>query len=196
MTALILPGPGGLIVAGRPGFTTFNPADKSANLTLSNGNLTVAENTNTVNGDEARSIAHHSTGKYYAESTIDVFANAFGAGVAVCDASLIITNGTASTAHGASYDSDGWIRGNNGNLVNTGVTFTTGDRIGSEVDCDARTFRVCKNGGSWSSLADISYITGELYYACYCYGTVNNQITTNFGATAYVDTPPVGASNW
>ena len=177
--------------------TTFNPFDKSVNLDLSNGNLTVTENAVTANGDLVRSIAHYPTGVYYAESTVDVFNNAYAVGPLVCNSSAILTNAPGDSVNGLSYDSDGHIRGNAGAInINTGVTFGQGDRIGVEVDCSGRTFRVRVNGGAWSVLADISFITGDLYYAVYCYNNVGNQITTNFGATAYVDTPPATAVNW
>jgi hypothetical protein len=53
-------------IAG-PATTTLNPSDKAAGVVLSGGNLVITQST--ADGS-ARSVASHSSGKYYCEMTV------------------------------------------------------------------------------------------------------------------------------
>jgi len=63
--------------------TTWNPADKTGNTTLSNGNLTSAFSTT---NDGVRSVYSDSAGKWYWEAT---FTTGSGAGVGFANASAV-----------------------------------------------------------------------------------------------------------
>lgn len=175
---------------------TYDSLNTSPNITLSNGSRTLEQISANAFGDSSRSVAHHSTGVYYNETLINEAAGTDNVAVGVCNSSFDLTNNPLGDANSAGYYSDGNIY-TTVSILNTGVTYTTGDRIGVEIDVGAKTMRVRKNGGSWSSLADVSFITGDFYFAGFVFTIgVSAKLTTNFGETAYVDTPPVGASDW
>jgi len=180
--------------------TTWNPAD-FANVTFSNGNLTV---TGTTTNSGSRSTVGYSSGKYYAEFTVSTWINSnTGVGLA-----------TPTATFGAA-PIDTVLVLHSGNIVlnssNTGSSLaprTSGDIIGMAVDLTARLiwFRVAPTG-NWngSSTANpatgaggisISALSGTLFAGAYT-GTSGEVITGNFGASAFSGSVPSGfTSGW
>jgi hypothetical protein len=197
-------GCGGASCAGTPSTTTWNPSDKSANLSLSGGNLVVT-NTGSTADSAIRSVVSYSSGKKYYETT------ASGAGVT----SFGIANASAPLSSFLGSDNNGVGSLNNGNTLlnfgNIGTAFgwNTGDVLGIAVDLTAKLFWI-KNitaGQPWNNNGSADPATGVggfsfstiaagPYFAAACVPTNGESTTTNFGATAYTGTAPSGFSNW
>lgn len=185
--------------------TTWNPADKNAGITLSNGNLT-ATNPATSTFISARAIASHSTGKYYYELHSDV-QNTFnfpGVGNAT---------GPLSNFAGSDANSVGWVANGNvfiNNVAVTGIqTFVQGDTCCIAVDLGNSKIWFRTNGGNWNNdvIANqnpatntggisISGLAAGPYFPMLTQHDPLDKNTANFGATAYAQTAPSGFGNW
>lgn len=175
--------------------TTWNPSDKSADITLSNGDLT-AKSTN--NGhDCARTIFSASSGKWYWEFTIDYDSGSSGSvvGLGVAGSSLSSALGNGNDEFG--YRSNG-DKGNSYSFVPYGDTWTTGDIIGIALDRDNGKVWFSKNG-TWQDSGDPANGTGEAYsgindtmFGMFSLYFTDEQITANFGASAFSYTAPTG----
>jgi hypothetical protein len=187
--------------------TTWNPADKSAIITLSGGNLVVG----TTGGTDAavRSIKSQTATKIYYEITWAT--NSFGA-----DTSCGICTGAASLTMGANSIGACLIYANGGQMWFNGTDLATliGTAAVNDVYCMAidlvnQRFWARRNGGNWnnSGTANPATNTGgvnisALFAATNAFAVVTaNQIlnplaTANFGATAFAQTMPAGFSAW
>lgn len=98
------------------GTTTWNPSDKSANITLSNGNLTATAVTTTSTWRSCRATTSLTTGKAYFElqaATVDS-SNGWMGGVANATASL--AGFVGSDLNGIGYQSQGTVYKNGSSL--------------------------------------------------------------------------------
>jgi len=185
--------------------TTWNPSDKSANCTLTGSNLIAtgaAAGTNWT-----RAVDKQVTGKFYWECTYNTNASA-GTGAGGASPSVNLLNGfTAGTPSLGSFG-----------LVHTGILYVdgvgTGLAFGSiangtvvcfAVDCAARlVWARLGAAGNWNTVAANNPATGvggiainnlgvgiPLYPAAVLTGT-SEQITANFGNTAFTGTVPSG----
>jgi hypothetical protein len=209
---LTLTGAGkGAVGGGGGATTTFDPAHTSTNITLSGGNLTVVNLIGSVNGDLARTVASHSTGKFYNEYTVT------GDSLVGYDMSLSLLNGAhgvtnatigqggdTGSLQNATADPNIYINGSS--VGNTGLTFASGDVYGIAVSLTAMLIWVRKNGGNWNNNAgyapdgtggiDISTLTGGPFYAAVSIENPTNQWVANFGGSAYGTAAPSGYGNW
>lgn len=167
--------------------TTWNPSDKHASVTLSNGNLTAAVS---VGDDGAvRSVQGVTSGKWYWEVT------AQGANQREI---IGVMNSSANLAAFIGNDANGWSYfGFDGKKINNnvqtayGAAYTTGDVISVLLDRDAGTLTFWKNGVSQGQA--FSGLTGTLYAAFSGASTVlSEQATVNFGQSPFVYSPPAG----
>lgn len=186
--------------------TTWNPSDKSASITLSGGNL-VATNPGSTGWRGVRSIASHSTGKYYCETTatVAVTNELFGIGNA---------SGSFTSYLGDTGNNDmGWAAGGPiyRNTGNTGSiqTFTTGSVRCMAVDMDNLKIWFRTDGGNWNNdvIGNQNPATntggrsfsalnaGPWFVQCNQFDA-NAVVTANFGGSAYAQTPPSGFGNW
>lgn len=168
-------------------FTTWNPADKGANVILSNNNLSQGDN-----GYEGmvRAKAGKSAGKWYWEIKVtDRGANQdlnFYPGVAKLSAPKNKFLGYNKDGYGywAAYGDK-----RNGNIKQYGPTFDEGDVIGLALDMDAKTLRFYKNctdlGIAFSGLS------GTIYPAVGQFGG-DVKSTVNFGASPFTCPVPSG----
>ncbi len=184
--------------------TTFNPSDKAASLTLSGGNL-IATGTTGANAG-VRAIDKQITGKFYWECTCNTFASSGSAvGVssptAALNAGLAFASplGTCGLNRAGSVYSDG--------VQVAGIAFGTiasGTVVGIAVDCDARLiwYRLGA-AGNWNASATASPVTGAggvalsigrgiPVYPMVTSAALNDQITANFGGSAFTGTVPSG----
>jgi hypothetical protein len=174
---------------------TWNPSDKSGNITLSNGNLTAASNVSECSG--ARCTSYKSSGKWYWEITL---------GTATTTGPLDLGVGTSSTSLGARVGSSatgwGWqlngYYGHNDVFTANGIAApTSGDIVSVALDLDNGKIWFGKNG-TWNGSGDpaagtneaFSGVTGNLYPIIVQYH--NNSWTANFGASAFTYTVPTG----
>jgi len=170
-----------------PTYTTWNPSDKTVNVTLSGSDLVAT--TSGYSSGGVRSVIGKSSGKWYWEVTVGTVA-AYDQYVGVSS-----TGGSLDPAYYYSTGM-GWI-GLSGSLLknNSSVgspgTYTTGDVLGFALDMGAGTLELFKNNvskGTFSSLP-----TGNL--CAVCGNGISggaNVFTANFGATALAYSPPSG----
>ena len=183
--------------------TTLNPADKSANITLTNGDLTA-----TWNGaaGSVRSTLSKSSGKLYFEATHN--AVRVVASVGLVNAAYVIT-GFANTANTIYSRMEAVaIQGNGTNLGSTSSVLGAGQTGSFAVDLTAALYWGRSVGGNWNNNAannpatgvggiSFSYLTGPFFvFAGGAAGTTGEQSTLNFGGSGFVYAVPAGFQAW
>lgn len=189
-------------VAPAPVPTTWNLADKSANMSLTNGNLT-ATSTNFSVG--VRAVAGKSAGKWYFETTMangGSAADVIGLGLA---GAVLTTTGPAGTV--VVFPS---FINVNASSVLAFSGMANGVVVGKAIDLDAKLiwFRIAPTG-NWNNNAannpatgvggvNIAVIaTGPLYPIFQVGAASGHAATANFGASAFVGAVPAGfTSGW
>ena len=163
---------------GRGNYCTANPLKKSASATLSDGNLSVAWNSN---GGEQPATFAVSSGKWYWEVSPNAAFSAPG---------ILLTSRTPSAS---SFANDYHYYGNTG-LFYTGVSgvtygagFGNGDVIGVALDLDTNQITFYKNGVS-QGVKTIA--AGE--YNPDLAGAITVTNVVNFGQRPFAYTPPSG----
>jgi hypothetical protein len=183
-------------------FATFNGTPSSAFITLSNGNLTVTKNTSTNSG-MVGSTNFLGSGKYYFEytntqksaGTGHYFGMLLSTGV-VGDMTSGLKSTTAAPAGTTIIYS---------NDVNTGKTIGTaasGNVYAYAIDLTGRLAWIRRAGGNWNGDAAANPATGvggvtigagsfapAVYFST---SGLNDSLTANFGASAFVGTVPSG----
>lgn len=172
-------------------YATWNPADSGAGITLSGGNLVVSGNG--VSLTSIRSTIGKSAGKWYWEITRTSGTVIEAGEIGVCKATDNIGTYVGFNATGYAYEYSGTVGGSN--KVNNNL-FTiydvsgyclAGGVVGIALDMDTGTIGFYLNG-VYLGVA-FSGLTGTFYAALTPW---NDVITTNFGASAFVYSPPAG----
>jgi len=164
-------------------YATWDSGNKGTNLTLSGGDLiTTGSGTNWAS---VLSTVAKSSGKWYWEITMS--AGTFAEiGINAGTAELNTYNGFGAT--GYSYRANNGNKNNNNTETAYGASFTTGDVIGVALDLDGNTVTFYKNNTSQGTA--YTGLTGTYYATVSTYDTFS--ATANFGASAFVYTPPAG----
>lgn len=187
--------------------TTFDPAHAGTGIVLSNGNLTA---TGGGTSTTVRSIASHSTGKFYVEFKLN-------AGTTPANLTIGIQNAASGNPSflGNDQNSLGWSGA--GNLIlNSGNvaainSYTTANTLCMALDLgnNAVWFRV--GAGNWNNspannpatntggfaLSTAPGLNAGPYFAVVgVFASDGDVWIADFGATAYSQTPPSGFSNW
>lgn len=167
-------------------YAQWNPSDKSANTTLSNGNLTATHATIGAAYNGVRSDLSKTSGKWYWEYALFTVGgnNAVFVGMGTSGASL--TN-SGSNVNKYMYLTQGFSE-NNG--VETGgfASWGPGDTIGVAYDADGQTVACYKNNALQFTLSSVP--TG--LFAMINFFDNGDSVTANFGATTLAFTPPSG----
>lgn len=180
--------------------TTWDPAAKSARVTLSGANL-IATSDGVATGEVVNSTTYKSTGKWYVEFTPTWGGGSTNIWLGLTTSSQGYTD-TSSLTHTTAAGDYGWGYGENnggaGTIRNDGAnaqsglaTFASGDVISAAFDADAETVQWRKNNvavGTPQTIAAGSWA----FAACVNNGTAAVSLTVNFGATAFVYSPPTG----
>lgn len=184
--------------------TIWNSADKSANITLSGGNLTATVGTNSNSG--VRAVDKQVLGKFYWEYTCTTFTGTGnGVGFAGLGASLSQPVNTALSAPACCVRQSGLILIDSISSGSTLGTITSGSVVCVAVDCTARLvwFRLGA-GGNWNGTAGANPATatggvpffnlGDALplYPWIVLGVTNDAVTANFGDTAFTGAVPSG----
>lgn len=184
--------------------TTWNPSDKSSNITLSGGNLIATHSTTSVGG--VRSTSSYSTGKWYWEITLGP----------VSDLVIGLANSTYSLSTsdnvGADLNSVGWYPYFNDVIVNDAILATIqagtqNDVIGFAWDADNKLLWIRTNAGNWnnSGTANPATSTGGLSLSSLHAGPFfivlgsdksGDAGTLNVGATSFANAAPSGFTAW
>lgn len=186
------------------GTNTWNPSDKNADISLSNGNLTATAGV--VSGERGiRAVTSASSGKKYWEITPVTYIGFSTVGVGNASASLSTFLGTST--HALSFLPDGQVFYNNA-AVTTIQSYTQGDVVCIALDLDNDKIWFRTNGGNWNNAVigsqnpatntggiDVSGVAGAVF-AMVHFQPNSDVFTANFGATAFAQTAPAGFSNW
>jgi hypothetical protein len=175
----------------RGNYATLNPIASGAVGTMSNGNLDWV-NTNNVQGCIA-TMAIPSTGKWYAECTVNYFAGGYEIYIGVNTTTAFVN---ASSRGG---EATAWCYSGNGNKVLDstatayGSSYAVNDVIGIAVDRDAGTLTFYKNGVSQGAISSFP-ATKELFWLGGGGGPVADTHggSWNFGQRPFEDTAPSG----
>lgn len=195
--------------------TTWNPSDKAANITLSNGNLTAVANT-TGNWNIVRSTTSHSAGKYYIEYTTT--GEQAGAGHETVGLGIANASQNISTAYlgdtsnnGLALFQDGHFYLNSGSGISLGVSFVTGDTVGTAIDFGNSKIWYRNGAGNWNNdvIANqnpatntggqsFSTLNAGPYFAALEVdnATAPDGARVNFGALSFAHSAPSGFIGW
>lgn len=183
--------------------TTWNGSDKTANITLSNLNLTATQSASGANGG-ARAVQGNTNGKFYWECTLTTVSNV-SSGVGMC-----ASTATLNTGIGGSMSLNSCAISQGGTIVNSRATVVTGlgvlangTIVGIALDCasGAAWFRLAP-AGNWnnSGTANPATAAGGIalgfgavaIYPQVLLGAQNNAVTANFGDSAFSGAVPSG----
>lgn len=170
----------------------WNPADKHANVILSDSNFTAVNNTSTAAG--VRGLTYKTSGKWYVEFLNSGYGGGgFGIGVSRATASL-------STYLGA--DSNGWGCGHSGLCYTSGALVgglslgpSLNVRMGMAIDLDNGKLWY-HTGGTWTgnpaggSGSSFSGITGSIFLGMNCSSSRSGTIYTD--PTLHTYSAPAG----
>jgi lysophospholipase L1-like esterase len=162
----------------------LNPNDKSVNLSLSNGNLTVISNS--ANG-MVRGTRPGVANRYFEFTFSSIGGGGVGIGVANLTQSLA---GYMGDPNGVGYFSTGYSEWPASGFDDVFATFTAGDVIG--VHLKASTVDFYKNGTLAGTATALP--SGVLYPAVLLVST-GDRGTVNFGASSFLSLP-AGATAW
>lgn len=199
-------GGGGAGGGGGSPTTTWNPSDKNANLTLSNGNLTA---TATAGGfTSLRAIASDSSGKRYYEAQLTGSINANNTTIGAGNSSATLASFVGNDANAVGFAGSGTAFINS---AGTGglQTFTYGDTVCVAFDIGAQKIWFRTNGGNWNNdvIANQNPATGAgglstatmaagPYFPMAGTDSAGDAWTANFGGSAYAQAVPSGFVNW
>lgn len=188
------------VIVSSSSATTWNPADKSASLTLSGGDLVATAGANNLG---VRSIAAVGAGqKVYMEYVPTVNANdqQFGFGLATRTLTTFLgsNEGGVSKSFGVRYLGN-YLDFSSADNNAAMPSWTTGNRVGIAYDDGAKLFWSRVNGGAWSNSGDPAAGTGGravsvsgTLYACLYIGFSTEVTTARFASTEWVDAAPSG----
>jgi len=183
---------------------TLNPSDTTADITLSNGNLT-ATFTKSVYPAAVRATVGFSTGKLYFEWQLGgALPSNCNAGFASASESLIGVGGSANSVHANTEYNQ--VQFNNTTLGGWLVSSSSGDWCACAIDIDNALiwYKELGSGGNWNNSGTANPATGSggfsvagltnlpWYPELDFYAQGNSISTVNFGATAFSGTIPSG----
>lgn len=169
-------------------FATWNPADKSANIGLTNGNLTA---TSTGQG-LVRATAGRASGLYKFEVLVGTTPNATNQAVGFAR-STVLTSNMLNVANTVSWLASGDVF-SNGGPIGTFDTYAPGDTISIEIDIGSQQMFLQKVGGSGRSTA--FNIQAGPFFPAFGPGATGYAVTANFGASAWAIAASPGYGGW
>jgi hypothetical protein len=165
-------------------FCVMNPLDKGSNVTISNGNLTLAHGASSPDAIRA-TFGLPSTGQWYWEVTVTAIGSGGNIGVATQSSSLFPATpftGVLSQYTGY-YSINSWS--NNGSYT----SWTTGDVIAVAVNTGTGAITFYKNGTSLGAIP--TTLSSSSVYFPFIQGN-NCTFNVNFGQRPFAYTPPTG----
>ncbi|MDR7062006.1 MULTISPECIES: hypothetical protein [unclassified Sphingopyxis] len=201
--ALASSGPGPTIYA-------LNPADKSGQIALSNGDRTARKAIGGIGWRSARSVTSHTSGKYYWEWTPDEFSGSFiGAGFQTGAANLESYSGSQDVSLG--LINEGSLFRNGGATASGIGGMSEGDTIAMAIDLDNSLVWFRRNGGNWNGSGtanpatategfalNAAMVTGTpaIFASASVQADPGDQLTVNFGQVPFGSAPPSGFTAW
>lgn len=191
MHRILVLGGGGSSATSSSAFTTLDPTNKHANITLSGGNLIATRS----GGDSfyaVKSVASFSSGKKH----IEVKANLLSRSDALI-VGIERTDQTGNLAYpgensqGVGFQSNNFFY-NNGGLYDSDNpgSFVQGDTFACEFDSDNNIFKIKVAGaGAYVSANYPAGIIGQPCHFKIGIYTTGEEIQVNFGDSAFLETP-------
>lgn len=187
------------------GGTSWNPADKAANLALSNNNLTLTG----LDGNygNVRSIAAASSGKRYWEVLAVTSGNPASTVPGFGDASATLTSFLGFDGHSVGWAGDGRILGNS-TTVTTIQAWAQGNTLCFAIDIDNALLWCRTNGGNWNNSGAANPATGtggisisgmigsKPWFAIGESLAAPDVVTANFGRSPFAQAAPTGFGTW
>jgi hypothetical protein len=202
--------PAGFCAVGAPsggggGTTTWNPADKSAQIVLSNGNLTIT-NGGSLNLVGGRAIASHSSGKFYFEHTVLATNSNDQLGFGNATESLGSV-GQSTNSVGWKFLSGGAVQINGSTIGTAAGGVAVSDVLSAAVDFTGKLIWFRVNAGNWNNSGTANPATGTggfslstlaagPYFPQADVDGASSSYTSNFGGSTYAQTVPAGFGNW
>lgn len=181
--------------------TTINPSDKSASITLSNGNLTASQTALTSQAARATSSVP-SSGLYYWEGVWTADDGSGGVAFGIATGSLNLSNGNGiGQTGGVRYYKSGALNNQGSNNASWGASFTIGDVVGIAVDGATGKVWFSKNG-VWQGLGNpyagtnqAATLSGTIYPAfdLVSGGGGTESLSAVFSPVSWTQTPPSGS---
>lgn len=182
--------------------TTWNPSDKAAAVTLTGSNLIATSTAGTI--ASVRAVDKQITGKFYWEYTYNTVTGlTTGAGALSPGFGLTTSPGAGGPVGACIVLRTGSIEIDGASSVSLGA-ITAGTVVGLAVDCAARLIW-CRQGaaGNWNNSATANPATGVgglaislgdgiPFFPAACLSATSDQITANFGDSAFSGTVPSG----
>lgn len=190
--------------------STWNPNDKSTQITLSSGNTIATESVNVAQVG-VRTTTAQRAGRYYAEfKTINVPTGGFGPGFASSGFSFTDPNGIGGTATSLGVAvTGGQVFVNNAIIGTAAFSAVAGTVYCMAVDFANNTFWWRVGAGIWnnSGTANPDTNTGGFtmtgltaglnFFGCFCTGTTtSDSCQWNGGGSAFANTPPTKFAPW
>jgi hypothetical protein len=184
---------------------TLDPAALGSGVTLSNGNLT-AEQTGAGGANNTLATAHHASGKYYYEFTVNASLDNTQIGIANAATARSEYLGEISGHSIGNYAAGGSWLGAGG--TTSAPFLINGQSYGVAIDLDNKKAwsKLVSMAGDWNrdasadpatgvNGATFASISGEVYPAI-SLNDPGDKVTFNFGSLAYLGTPPSGFADW
>ncbi len=184
--------------------TAFNPLDKSANILLTNNNLSYAQSSTGEQG--VRTVASTTTGKFYTECTWTNTPTGTDTGFGWCTAGASLTTlGSTVTSACIAFKSGAvWVNGSSPGGV--GSAFAQNDVICCAIDLVNSKVWFRKNGGNWNnsgtdnpatntggfSLSSFQTNNSTVMHGCGCVNVSQDLLTADFGDQVFGFTVPSG----
>lgn len=189
--------------------TTWDPSNKAASVTLtpSGGNPNLVATSSSVAFDSVKTIASHSTGKFFFSAVVSGTNNLMF--MSFCNASFSVTaSNPGSTTNCVNIPFTSGTVGINGGVCG-GVVINVGDVLDTAIDLGGKLLWYRTNNGAWqgnggatpnpvtgTNGCNISAIAAGPYFPTTTWDTGSSaSMTANFGATAFTN-PPAGFGNW
>jgi hypothetical protein len=195
-------------------YATLNPAQVHYGGTLSNGNLTGSFGDSNGGISSTAAFVPNASLHHYYEATINTLAT--GSSIDSIEIGINLPAYIGGAPPGITYVdpinsvalvSDGTMQAGQSVVATTGVTFVAGDTVKIYMAPGGGMY-VGKVGAGWPAGHDPTVSGDTPYYTVpsgswrpaiggYAIGNpAGDVITVNFGATAWMDTPPTGAVGW
>lgn len=181
--------------AGAVAFATFDPANKSADITLSNGNRTAARSATTDFFANAKMLGVKTAGDWHVEFSISGYASGT-IQIGVSTSAYATNFGLGGGVGSAGYGQNGNVSVD-GNTVGTVDTFGNGDTIAVEYRAALGELYVQKVGGTGRK-GPFSVPAGAGMRPAIASDntTGSTAFLSNAGQTAFAITPTSGFSAW
>ena len=178
-------------------YTTFD-TPPSSEVVLSGGNLIATKTSGAAYAISTRAVQVKTSGKLYAEFTINALAAALNQFIGVIPSTISIAYpfevGWTGGDDGWSYYANDGKKAHSASMAVYGASYGVGAIISVLLDIGAGTLSFWKNGID-QGVAYSGLPAGSYRLCISQYGTTP-QCTANFGATAFAYTPPAEYEGW